>query len=256
MKSLLGWQINGPVKGDTRDAILCNGVLVSTSSFGSEAKGYVTDPRKVKEIITPNAVKEMFKLEFSERECGKGLSKEDLRFLENAEQGICHREDKHYEMPLPFKDNNIKLPNNCYVAKQRLCGLKRKLQSDGKYQADYVKFMNDIIEKGYTRKIEEKELPTKEGRTWYIPHHGVYHPHKKAKIRVVFDCSGRHLGESLNKNLLQGPDLTNKLVGVLTQFRQEKVAFIADIEQMFYQVKVRKEDQDFLRFLWWPNGDL
>ena len=141
------------------------------------------------------------------------------------------------------------------MAEQCLCGLKRKLQSNSKYQADYVKFMKDIIEKGYTRKIEEKELPTKEGRTWYIPYHGVYHPHKKAKIRVVFDCLAQHIGESLNENLLQGPDLTNKLVGVLTRFRQ-KVAFIAEIEQMFYQVNVRKEDQDFLRFLWWPNGNL
>ena len=105
VKSLLGWHINGPVKGDTRDAISCNRVLVSTSSFGSEAKGYVTVPKKVKEIITSNAIKEMFELEFSVRERGKGLSKQDRRFLENAEQGICHREDEHYEMPLPFKDN-------------------------------------------------------------------------------------------------------------------------------------------------------
>ena len=25
---------------------------------------------------------------------------------------------------------------------------------------------------------------------------------------------------------------------------------------MFFQVKVKKEDQNFFRFLWWPNGDL
>ena len=31
---------------------------------------------------------------------------------------------------------------------------------------------------------------------------------------------------------------------------------MADIEKMFFQVRVRKEDQSFLRFLWWPNGDL
>ena len=27
------------------------------------------------------------------------------------------------------------------------------------------------------------------GKTWYIPHHGVYHPSKPGKIRVVFDRS-------------------------------------------------------------------
>ena len=31
---------------------------------------------------------------------------------------------------------------------------------------------------------------------------------------------------------------------------------MADIEKMFFQVKVKKADQDFLRFLWWPNRDL
>ena len=72
---------------------------------------------------------------------------------------------------------------------------------------------------------------------------------------MVFDCSSRYLGESLNDHLLQGPDLTNKLIGVLARLRQETIAFMADIEQMFYQVKVKEEDQDFLRFLWWPDGD-
>ena len=56
--------------------------------------------------------------------------------------------------------------------------------------------------------------------------------------------------------LLQGPDLSSNLVGVLTRFRQEKYAFMANIEKMFFQVRVRKEDQSFLRFLWWPDGDL
>ena len=162
----------------------------------------------------------------------------------------------HYEMPLPFKDVNVRLPNNRSAAEQRLAGLKRKLQNDDKFRADYVAFMNRVIEKGYAPRIEQDGPPVKEGRIWYIPHHGVYHPQKPGKIRVVFDCSTKFLGKSLNDHLLQGPDLTNKLLSVLTRFRQEKIAFMADIEQMFYQVKVKEDDQDFLRFLWWPNGDL
>ena len=71
----------------------------------------------------------------------------------------------------------------------------------------------------------------------------------------MFDCSSQYKGESINKYFLQGPDLTNKLIGVLIRFRQETVAFTTDIEAMFHQVKVTKEYQDFLRFLWWPNGE-
>ena len=78
----------------------------------------------------------------------------------------------------------------------------------------------------------------------------MYHPKKPDKIRVVFDCSAKCAGSSLNDQLLQGPDLTNSLVGVLTRFRQESVAFMSDIEAMFYQVFVPEEQRDFLRFLW------
>ncbi|KAK0145643.1 hypothetical protein N1851_015424 [Merluccius polli] len=31
---------------------------------------------------------------------------------------------------------------------------------------------------------------------------------------------------------------------------------MADIQAMFHQVKVSEEDVDFLRFLWWPGGDV
>jgi len=55
---------------------------------------------------------------------------------------------------------------------------------------------------------------------------------------------------------MQGPDLTNSLTGVLTRFRKESVAMMSDIESMFYQVHVRPDDSKFLRYLWWPDGDL
>ena len=84
----------------------------------------------------------------------------------------------------------------------------------------------------------------------------MFHPQKPGKVRVVFDCSAKYRGTSLNDQLLQGPDLTNTLVGVLTRFREQPVALTADIEKMFYQVRVLSTDCDALRFLWWPRGDL
>ena len=83
----------------------------------------------------------------------------------------------------------------------------------------------------------------------------MYH-HRKDKIRVVLDCSAKYLGMCLNDVLLTGPDLTNNLTSVLLRFRTEPVAITVDIEKMFYQVKVRKKDRDFLRFYWWPDGDV
>ena len=66
------------------------------------------------------------------------------------------------------------------------------------------------------------------------------------KIRVVFNCSARHRVTSLNEQLLQGPDLTNTLVALLLRFRQEPIALMADIEEMFHQVRITYDDCDIL----------
>ena len=255
VRSLLGWYINGPLYTPCQSSILtCNRIHLNQQDTSSP-RGYVVSQRTVKEQITPQAVERMFELDFSEKEKGISMSREDIKFYETVETGIVHLEDLHYEMPLPFKHKNTQLPNNYAQAEKRLNSLKKRLMSDDKYYTDYCSFMSDIISKGYARKVDD-DLKDQLGRTWYLPHHGIYHPQKPTKIRVVFDCSASFEGHSLNDKLLQGPDLSSNLVGVLTRFRQEKYAFMADIEKMFFQVRVRKEDQSFLRFLWWPDGDL
>lgn len=47
-------------------------------------------------------------------------------------------------------------------------------------------------------------------------------------------------------SLLQGPDLTNTLIGVLQRFQKEPLPLVllADIESMFYQVKVTNKVAD------------
>ena len=60
------------------------------------------------------------------------------------------------------------------------------------------------------------------------------HPHKPSKVRVMFDCAVRFQDASLNERILQGPDLTNTLTGVLSRFIQEATAVMANVEQMFY----------------------
>ena len=95
-------------------------------------------------------------------------------------------------------------------------------------------------------------------KAWYIPHHGVYHPPKPGKIRVVFYCSAKFNGVSLNNMQYKGPDLTNSLVGVLTRFRQDKIGkeIEADIESRFHHVRVPDHDSSFLRFLWRQDANL
>ena len=89
---------------------------------------------------------------------------------------------------------------------------------------------------------------------WYIPQHGVYHLKKPNKIRVDFDCAAEHRDKSLNKHLLQGPDLTNDMTGVPCRFREQSITFMCDIVAIFPQVRVVESHRDLLRFLWWEDG--
>ena len=111
-------------------------------------------------------------------------------------------------------------------------------------------FMNKVMDSGYAERVPEQEARNcTDGKSvWCIPHHGVYHPRKPNKIRVVFDCSTQYQGQSLNSQLLQGPDLTNNLTSVLCGFRREPIALARNIEAMFYQDRVPPEERDLLRF--------
>ena len=146
--------------------------------------------------------------------------------------------DGHYEVGMLWKSVTPWLPNNREMAEAGLQSLKRKLQRDETIQRKYREFMENLTKRGYARKLTEEEAAQRSGKTWYLPHHGVFHPQKKDKIRVVFDAAAMQEGVSLNNQLHQGPDLTNSLLGVLLRFRQYPIALVTDIEGMFDQVKV------------------
>ena len=160
----------------------------------------------------------------------------------------------HYQLPLPWK-SGLELPTDSHVmAERRLSSLNKRLTSNTVLCSKYVDEMETYISKGYARRVPYNPLVTNNAK-WYLPHHPVLHPRKPDKVRVVFDCAAKHKGISLNDALYQGPVLTNSLVGVLIRFRENPIALVADIEQMFHQIKVDPIDCDALRFLWWPDGN-
>ena len=68
-------------------------------------------------------------------------------------------------------------------------------------------------------------------------------------MRVVFDASAKHEGVALNEVLLKGPSLVNDIRTTLLLFREKTFSLSGDIQQMFLQVGVKKEDRSALRFL-------
>jgi len=60
-------------------------------------------------------------------------------------------------------------------------------------------------------------------------------------IRVVFDCSTKFIGISLNDRLVQG---TKNFVGVLIRFRHETFVLVEDIWVMFLQIREDEKYRD------------
>ena len=100
----------------------------------------------------------------------------------------------HYQVLLPFKYPCVNLPNNRYQARPRFSYLEKNFSKNDQFKEAYIRFMKDIIAKGYTRKPVTKAAF---GKTWYLLHHGIYQPNKPGKIRVVFDTSADYKGRCL-----------------------------------------------------------
>ena len=234
VRTILGWTLNGPIG---------NGQTKNVASHFTE---------------TDNDLQRLVERFWKIDDIGSNepaMSISDQKVVSMWEQSLCIDEG-HYSLDIPFKIRPPCLPDNKVIAEHRLSLLGRRLSRDSDMREKYVAIMSDLLAKGYAEEVPEQELDRSDGAVWYLPHHPVVHPRKPGKVRIVFDCSAKYHGTSLNDNIYQGPDLTNQLLGVLFRFRQETIALMADIEGMFNQVRVNKADRDVLRFLWWINGFL
>ena len=173
------------------------------------------------------------------------LSQNDLQFLDTLQAGMTRLDDGSYCLPLPLRDKGY-MPNNKVQAEKRLNQLVQKFKKDEAYKQEYFSFLQDMINSGHAELAPENAV---DGKEWYIPHFGIYHP-KKKKLRVVFDASARYANQSLNDKLLTGPEHINSLVGILLRFRKNPIAISCDVEKMFHNFYVPDKHRDYLRFLW------
>lgn len=71
---------------------------------------------------------------------------------------------------------------------------------------------------------------------------------------MVFDAAAKAKGVSLNTHLVPGPDQLAGLLSVLMKFREFQVAVVGDIREMFFQVRMKRDDQRSQMFLWNDQG--
>ena len=222
----LGWSIVGPT--------LAVAGTVGPTSFA------VISVRVDNDALHKQLMK-MFRHNFQTDNGVIGLSVEDNETLSSMRSSI-KLNNGHYIVSLPWKHSNVTLPNNGKMALRRITHLQKCFLKESNFYKLYEAKIKEYVINGHACKILNDNLQPA-FRTWYLPHHATGN-----KFRIVFDCEASFNGTFPNDNLLQGPDLTGNLLGVLTRFRGGPIALIADIRTMFHQVKFSPEDRDSLRF--------
>ena len=194
-KTLLGWCIVGPIHAEIQQTKLSksNRIAVQNVSENKVAVHHFAVRNQAKENVIKQLMENIYKSEFTEPDLpsenkigfkSEEISGEDKKFLQLMDSKV-NKIGNHYQLPLPFRSVDPIMPNNRMVAQRRLQYLKKRFSKSPQFFQDYKTFMEDIIHNGYARKGIITAAP---GKTWFIPHHGVYNENKPGKIRVVFDC--------------------------------------------------------------------
>ena len=262
IKTPLGWILKGPGNSLGSSLSSCGNFLLNTNHMPLDSmdnvlvteEGEVISPSRGISTLDVDNLMHWLKSNQEAQDFGLKYSAEDVVAYDCMNRNISFK-DGHFELPLLWKDVSLKLPESLSVARKRLEGVKRRLLRDDGLKELYCQQVESVLEHGYAEEVPKDEWESN-NRVWYIPHHPVINPNKLGNVRIVYDCAAKSHGISVNEKLIKGPDLVNRLVGVLLRFRKDQVAIVADIESMFYQVRCAPKDRDSLRFLWWPNGDL
>ena len=178
-------------------------------------------------------------------------SKEDnIATRKCQEEAYFDPEEGHYYCPIPLREENPAMPNTRPMAIKRLLLLKSTFRKKPEQFEDYKGKMLKLIQEGHAELAPEGEPDL-----FILPHFAAFHPFKPG-VRVVFDCAAKVDGISLNSVALSGPNEFSLMMKVFTGWRKHRFRYMGDIRSMFYQVRVPRKQRAFLRFLWWPDGNL
>ncbi|XP_055542920.1 uncharacterized protein LOC129728499 [Wyeomyia smithii] len=234
-KSRLGWTVYG---------------FNQDSSVGRAHRFHICECKKQDQSVH-ELVEKFFAVEslgIMEVSCPESA---DVQRANQILQGTIRRVGQRFEIGLLWRFDHFEFPDSYPMAVRRLQCLERRIQSDPVIGESVKRQMVEYQEKGYIHKATEAELQEADmRRAWYLPLGIVLNPKKPNKVRIFRDAAAKVDGVSLNTMLMKGPDLLNTLLGVLYGFREKRIAFSADLKEMFHQILVRKEDRHAQRLLW------
>ncbi|CAG2192350.1 unnamed protein product [Mytilus edulis] len=162
VRTRLGWIVRGPINNTSTSDVV---------NINFEHADNVLLQQQLERLWTTDFLDQPS----TEKVC---MSLEDKRALKTMESTIAY-EDGHYKLGLPWRDENVKLPNNLPLAHARLNQLHRKLSHDPKLHEMYTATVSDYIQKGYAKEVID--VSNESSHIWYLPHKPVTKEHKPKK---------------------------------------------------------------------------
>ncbi|GFS70155.1 uncharacterized protein TNCV_2199891 [Trichonephila clavipes] len=104
--------------------------------------------------------------------------------------------------------------------------MERRFQVDKDFKRQYKNFMVEYESLGHTIPVENN-VKSMDSKIYFLPHHAV----------------------------MKGKMLQPDLFTILVKFRLNEIAFSADIQQMYRQILIDQEDQNFHRIVWRESKD-
>ena len=90
------------------------------------------------------------------------ISKHGNMSLVIVEKGT-KKVDEHYEVPFPYRDGNLQLPNIKDQAIRRMQRLKKRFRKDPEFLKSYNNQKEELILKGYAKRSFNNSI---KGKTW------------------------------------------------------------------------------------------
>ncbi|XP_074100580.1 uncharacterized protein LOC141528434 [Cotesia typhae] len=177
------------------------------------------------------------------------LTPEEIQCELHFQKYVSRTRDGRYIVALPFNPNTPDLGESYHLALKRLKSTERKLKNDPDLEVQYNNVLQEYLDLNHMSPVNVSPSNTP---NYYLPHHAVIKSSSMTtKVRVVFDGSANTTtGVSLNDVLFTGPTIQSDLFSLLIRFRKHPIVITGDIEKMYRQFLIRKEDRKYQRILW------
>lgn len=189
----------------------------------------------------------------------KFLSPADEICEEHFLKTVKRNEEGRYVLKLPFKNpEDIQLGDSYQKAVIMLKRMEQKFQADPVFKELYFDFIREYIASGHMIPAPPDFLLHDANKSaFFLPHHGILKPSSSTtKLRTVFNGSSKTSnGLSLNEQLLTGPNLLPELPDLVCAWRLYKYVFVADIKQMFRQIRIDDSDLQYQAIVWRYSPD-